>query len=285
MAMVPPAAAAASAYAPYLALGDFVMAHRSELAQGASSFASRAARRASQWAKRNPRVRRKRTTVRRSNIQRVGFHPSEVSAVKTFTGTDFDATNQAIRTLYTYDITSVPKGTTNDIDMRQRDQVYLNGIKILMSIKNTSPDPLHLNVAVLMNKQDPSGAISATDFFRGSGDTRSVDFNPAILNSNDFRARPVNTDKNVILMHQRYTLATDRASNAYEPGFRSSYVMLDKYVPIKRVITYDGNAANTKIWLVYWMDNFNNIPGAVIGNRSEVSIRCITNFKEPKINY
>lgn len=218
--------------------------------------------------------------------ERVGKAPSEVPSSKIHTALDADPTARDSRTLYQTDVTTiVAAGSFNDIDNRQRDQVYMSGVKIAISLENTSQKPVHWNVAMVMNRRNPQDAIATDDFFKGSGSGRGLNFSN-LLNSNDFRARAINTDANVVLMHKRFTLSPSN-STAYEEGWKPSFLCFDDYVPIKRIITYDnGGDANNRIHLVFWCDEFNTAGGILPStNVITQSTRLLTFFKEPKINY
>lgn len=229
---------------------------------------------------------RKFRARRKRERERVGKSPKDVSANKIHTALDTDPVARDSRTLYQTEVTSIQSaGSFNDIDARQRDQVYLNGVKLCISLQNTSAKPLHWNVAMIMNRRDPDGPIITDDFFKGSGNNRGLNFG-TLLNSNDFRARAINGDANVVLMHKRFTLSPAN-STVYEEGWRPSFMNFDHYVPIKRIITYDNDGnANNQIYLVYWMDEFNTA-GGVLAQTAVLtqSTRILTYFKEPKINY
>lgn len=233
------------------------------------------------------RAYRARRGRRTPNTAKVGKSPSQVSDNKLFTTLDENPTNRDSRTLYTHEITDIPKDTGfNDIDNRQREICYLNGVKIAISLKNNSTKPVHWNVALIMNRRNPSSIPAIQEFFRGSGISRGLDFNNG-LNSNDFRARFINSDANVVLMHERFTLST-ATETSYEAGFKPSFMTFDKYVPIKRMITYDRDTsnANHRIFLVYWCDEFNTATGTLPQSSViEQCIRMITYFKEPKVTF
>lgn len=225
---------------------------------------------------------RKKTTQR----ERVGKSPAEVSSAKIHTALDADPITRDSRTLYQTDVTTISAaGSFNDIDNRQRDQVFLSGVKIAISLENTTIKPVHWNVALIMNRRNPDAAISTDDFFKGSGFTRGLNFSNS-LNSNDFRARVINQDANVVLMHKRFTLSPPNTT-AYEEGWKPSFICVDEYVPIRRIITYDSDGnANNKVHLVYWCDEFNTA-GSTLPNAGVItqSTRILTFFKEPKVNY
>lgn len=236
---------------------------------------------------RSYRAYRARRGPRTPNATKIGKAPSQVSDNKLFTTLDDNPVNRDSRTLYSHEITDIPKDTGfNDIDNRQREVCYLNGVKIAISLMNKSTKPVHWNVALVMNRKNPTSQPALSEFFRGSGISRGLDFNNG-LNSNDFRARFINADANVVLMHDRFTLST-ATETSYEAGFKPSFMTYDKFVPIKRMITYDrdtGNA-NNRLYLVYWCDEFNTPSGTLPSSLvMEQSTRLITYFKEPKVNF
>lgn len=280
---------AASEVNPYLAAATAVYEHREQLSNMASGAAKRVQRAWRNRSSRQSKKARARGSRRRNPREKVGKHPSEVSDAKFHTPTDIKV-NHSTRTMYSYEVTGIPlSDTNNDIDGRQRQQVFLNGVKLAMTIQNTGSVPLHVNVAMVMNRTSPGSAPSTSDFFRGSGSDRGLDFTSAILNSNDYRSRAINPDTNVILFHKRMTLsaATD-IGNTYEAGWKPSFTTLDKYTSIKRIITYDGitDIANNRVYLVFWCDRWQNPTGAgTTSNAMTVQTRLITDFKEPKVTY
>ena len=288
MATVPYAAAEIN---PYIAAAAAVFEHREQLgnmATGAARSVQRAWRSRSRGRSRS-RSKSRAKSRRRNPREKVGKHPSEVSDSKFHTPHDIK-TNHNTRTLYSYEVTGIPlSDSDNNIDGRQRQQVYLNGVKLAMTIQNNGSEPLHVNVAMVMNRTAPGFAPSASDFFRGSGSDRGLNFDSAILNSNDFRARAINPDTNVILFHKRMTLSADTENSTnYESGWKSSFTTLDKYTSIKRIISYDGitDIANNRVYLVYWCDRWQNPTGAAVSsNAMTVQTRLITDFKEPKVSY
>ena len=259
---------------------SFLAEHQDEVRQIASAVKDRFNR---------PKKRAKRPKRRNPGLNHIGKAASRVSESKVWTGTDEDPTSLDSRTLYSHEITDIPYGSSgNDIDTRQRHQVFLNGFNVMMSVENTSDKPVHFNVAVVMNRREPSAAPSVIDFFKGTGIDRGLNFSNT-LNSNDFRSRPINPDKHVILKHKRYTLSNKEAATpVYEAGAIPSFTSIDFYMPIKRIITYNADLgnANNRIYLVYWCDEFNTGGGTLPqSNVLERSLRIHTMFKEPKIQY
>jgi len=230
------------------------------------------------------RLRNRRKYGKPAN--RIGKPPTYRGSPKTFTAVDSDPTALATRTFYEQNLTGIPKDTgANDIDQRQRDLCYVQGFKIITSIQNTGTKPIHFNMAVLMNRTAPGSSPSANEFFRGSGDTRGLDFSSVLLNSNDFRSRPINSDKNVVLMHKRVTISPPN-NTSYEAGWKSSFHTLDCWIPLKRVLTFDNGVCNNGVYLVYWCDEFNTAAGTLAqASKLTHSQRVITYFKEPKVNY
>jgi len=215
----------------------------------------------------------------------VGKAPSYRGSPKAFTPVDTNPTALTTRTFYEQELTDIPKDTgVNDIDQRQRDMCFVQGFKMLASLENTGTKPVHFNMAVVMNRTAPASSPSANEFFKGSGSTRGIDFN-FLLNSNDFRSRPINGDKNVVLMHKRVTLSP-AGTTSYDAGWKPSYHNIDCYVPLKRILTFDAGVANNRIYLVYWCDEFNTATSTTPATgKLTFSNRVITYFKEPKVTY
>jgi len=285
MAMVP-AAAAAAPYAPYLAMGDFVMAHRSELAQGARSFASAASKRAKQWAKRSADRKkgrgRGRTQAKRNRIaDPIGSHTVKRAQVAQ---TSEESINT--RSLYQRKLIDVDFG--DNINQRQRNIINVSGIKISMEMKNITANPMYVNFAVISPKAgvDPSANLDTLDFFRASdSNDRSKDFSEA-LTSTEFHMLPINTDKYTVLKTKRSKVVAALSGGDTVALSGSSYLNLDWWIPLKRQFRFDGTLStpdNGQVYLVYWFDMFMQPGGTLkILNGAKVSEKTILYYHEPR---
>ncbi len=194
------------------------------------------------------------------------------------------------RTLYRHDVCDLEKGDA--IDARLRDIVNLRGFKLCWTIKNKLQVPMHMNVACVVPKRQTEFVLAPKEsFFRNTGQTRGLDFDPAILSANDFRCRPINSDRYKVMWHIRTTLASvdeEQVSVDFNDGTRSSYKMLDRYTPIKRQVRFNQGTANdnpegSSAHLVYWFDTLLAKPGDPVSVAAlEGQMRLTTYFREPK---
>jgi len=239
------------------------------------------------WASRRYRSKRARARRRskRKKTEHIGETPG-VDAAKTHVLQDASGpSGQSTRTLYFEDCTQVPKTSTNEINGRQRDIVNYRGFKVCQEWKNKSSFPLLCNVAVIALKGDADSPTLSTDFFRGYGSDRNLNFGDG-LESLDFHCKPINTDKYTVVKHMRFKLGS-AAGNDSE-GFHDlpNYAMKEFYVPINRQLRYRGNGTcHTPFFLVHWCDEFQT-PGGTPGQPVVDFAQNVTAyFKEPQPMY
>lgn len=216
--------------------------------------------------------------VRRQLGERIGTSTAKVHDALNETG--FYST----RTLYDHDLLDIPH-TTGDGDLRserQRQVANIRGYKICAAIQNDRTAPLFVNVAILATK---TGTFGTNDFFRGDGNERSVTFGTA-LSSIQFRCCPINTDKYHVLMHRRM-LFNGTSEITGQDKQRTTYQLLEKYVPLKRQIRWEnengGTTSNEDIRLVWWADILMQ-PSAALAQSDAYTIqwKVVTYFRDPK---
>lgn len=159
-----------------------------------------------------------------------------------------DRTLRISRNLYTINLTSALIAGT-DIDERQRAIVNLKGYLINMKFDNTSTVyDMFVNIAVVSPKN--FGSVPTSEFFRGYGTNRGLDFDLNLLNSTEMHWTPINTDKHVVLAHERFQIG--KASNGYGPD----YGQFNRYIKINKQIRYEDivNGAENGVYLCYWYD-------------------------------
>lgn len=190
------------------------------------------------------------------------------------------------RTLNAYNLTEIPKTSTNEIDKRQRDICYISGFKICGEIKSGGGSPVLVNYAVVYDKRSSDGTLFPTtsDFFRGSGTERAMDFDTS-LSSVEFHCAPLNTDRFVVLLHKRFTLAPNPSTTSagYTSNNRENYRSFDWWIPLKKQIRFEDGRAQSHVWLLFWCDRHNS-PGGTLPNPTTMiwSHKIITYFREPK---
>lgn len=189
------------------------------------------------------------------------------------------------RTLYQVELTQLTRNTTDvAIDNRVRDIANIRGFKCCFQIRaNNGNSPLEVNWAVVSPKS--SQAVSVTDFFRGTDNTRSLDFGTA-RTSLENTCLPINTDLYTILTRKRFTLSPKDAAAADYNDNRRNFKMIEKWIPLKRQIRYDGassTSATTPVYAVWWCDkSFAGTTDAATVGAATVMDKYVVYFKPPK---
>lgn len=225
----------------------------------------------------------RRSRKRRIGMGRIGQARGVARAKRTETETLTNG-SASTRVLYNDEITNIPKTTVNDIDARQRDVVRLSGFKMCFEIKNNDSVPLLCNYAVVYDKQNGE-TVSTSDFFRSNGgNERAKDFS-VLLNSYEFHCLPLNTDRFTVLWHRRFVLAPNPAvaSTGFTGENRNNWKTFEKYVKLKKHITFEGGVAQSKLWLLRWYDKFQQASGGAITiNIANVDHHVMAYWREPK---
>lgn len=211
-------------------------------------------------------------------------HPAGADTAKRHQASNLDSSPRSDRTIYDFNVTLVPKTTTNVIDQRQRDLINMRGVKICMEVTNNTADPLYFNLAVISPRNKAAVVVSNTNFFRANVASRAVNFDSTSLNGLDYACRPINTDEFIVLRHWRYTLiGTDNTSGTVAMSGKNTRVIM-KYVPIKRQIRYDSssNPINGNVFVVYWAAKYASPSGvSPVANQYNTTQELITYFREP----
>lgn len=191
----------------------------------------------------------------------------------------------ASRTLYSSELTNIPRGSNNEINLRQRDQIYYAGSKICVEIQpvTASVSPIYFNMAVVYDKRtnDVVTTVDTEDFFRGVGvGSRSQDFDPNGLTGMEFHCLPLNTDRFTVLKHKRIMMNGNSDGLNYKG---TNYRFFQMYVPIKKRIAYEDGNCQSKIHVLWWCSRFNTLdsdgPEATM---LRTSIRAHTYFRDTK---
>lgn len=190
----------------------------------------------------------------------------------------------ATRALNVLDVLEIPKQTTEQINMRDRDIANIRGVRIMLYLQNNLVVPtevLFVNVALVMTKAT-NAAPTEANLFRSYGINRSISLatsNPFLVNC----YHPLNTDLYDVLMHKHIKLGA--ASNTVNHSLNSNAVF-KKYIPIKRQVSYDNvtNSSTGKgLYLLMWCDADTGVVGTpVTPNACSVARDCIIHFRDPK---
>lgn len=236
------------------------------------------------------RYSRRKRYVRR--VRRVGLPTGIGSAKRALVANTVDLPYNT-RTLYSRDITSIDKTTTNDINDRQRDVIKVSGFKIECNFRGsasaTEPHIVHFAViaplATLANDSVPVGSVNAvpdTNFFRGNGASRAINF-AITLSSMQMHSLNINADNYVVLKRWRKTIGEADSTTGKGPG---QYKKLRAYVKLNRQVRYDtenytANATQGRVFLVWWLDTYVGGVGAPVSNQLVMDQHIVTYFREP----
>lgn len=178
--------------------------------------------------------------------------------VKDFEGRQFDT-----RTIYTNDLTKIARQQANDgqamnISHRTSEEIRITGWKIEFQLRNDHTlHPVFVNFAVL--KPKATDVISSSEFFRGNGQNRDLDFSTS-LSGLEMMSMPLNTDKYWVLKRKRVMLAAVENGSSYFEHRRNNYTHFKWWIPYKRILRYDDERGGdvkcvTPIYLVFWLDD------------------------------
>lgn len=246
----------------------------------------RAASKIGKWAYRRYRGRKRKKVndnVGARGRRKIGHRPNQGNTKRRAFNTT-QVLGSSDRTLQTRNLCNIEFG--DNVDERQRNMINIRGFKICMEFKNNLIEPIYVNVAILHNKDSTDGEPTNTDFFRASGSNRGIDFGNAALTGLDYHCRNINTDKHVILMHRRYKLTDKSTSGTFEANQGNSYMTMQRYIPLKRQIRFDGNAdtvPNGSVYLCWWVSTWGSPAGAApTAAAYDVTYRYTTYYKETR---
>lgn len=191
------------------------------------------------------------------------------------------------RELNFQDLTDIDKTTALAINERNRNITNIRGFRICYEIANKREKPLIFHLAVVHDKRSNDATVTVTtnDFFRGWNTTRAVDFGIA-LGSMEMNCNPLNTERFTILKHKRIHLSVTQGATGTYTKFvagNANYRMGKMWVPLKRQIRYEDNAAQSKVWLLWWCDEFDTQPASpIVSDAMDFNRHIITYFREPK---
>ena len=231
------------------------------------------------------RAKRSWDTYRKDQGPKFSFGaPVGSDTTKRHLATSTNPLNLNSRTLYTRDLVSIPLGTNNEINQRQRAICNVRGVSLMMNFRNNFEDALYVNVAVIVPRYNQAlAAADPVDFFRGNGPERGRDFNIA-LTGLEMHTLSINHDKYHVLFHRRFTLAP---KGPVSPDFSTgtsltSYRTMKKYIKINRQIRFEGNVpVMGRVQLVYWFNDFDDASGNIAEtNACTVAEHHVTYFKD-----
>jgi len=221
---------------------------------------------------------------------KIGDRIGKRATAKRFTNNDFANLPYNSRTLHAVNCLILPKqGTSDEINLRDRDIASIGGIKVFMELLNNTSEPMLLNMAMVTAKE--KDFVNEVDFFRGTGPTRGIDFADA-LTSLDFSTRSINSDKYFVHWHTKRVLgpqlklgATSLTPDYGLTTFPSCYQTMSRYTLLKRQLTFDGATSfpsNGNMHLIWWWDGIMKPAGSLASGGLKMSMRHVLYFREPK---
>lgn len=202
-----------------------------------------------------------------------------------------DPTAQPSDTLNQNTLTSIGAAATLNKNARETDAVNIAGFKICLNFRNNSDQPLYVNVAVISPKDQVAAAIPVGDFFRADGlNTRGISFADSSLNALQKHCMPINTDLYHILWHKRFKLAGQYDSSPgpdpshFSSGY-PSYMTMEKFVPLRRQITFDNTSSTSSddvCYLIMWHNHQHDGTGITPASNLVVGKYITTYFRESR---
>lgn len=190
------------------------------------------------------------------------------------------------KTLYSEDLTAIPRKTAAEVNARERDLVNLLGFTMRFCLSNTQQNRAAVVRMAVISSTD-SNAVGVAEFFRGYADKRCDDFT-ATLDSSELLYNPINRDKYVVLWQKKIELGpvldATTSSSATFSRTKDSYSMFQTYVPLNRQLRYVGSSGGDctdKVFLVYWYDTPQAEGTSTPGNYVRIQRWACAHWKDP----
>ena len=194
-----------------------------------------------------------------------------------------------------YEVTGLTKA--GQINSRERDSVFLSGIKIYMNAEfaATNSRTARLNWAVISPKNAATVTSTDTNFFKDYGATRA--WNAAATNKTglSWAMAKINLDEYHVF-GQGYCWmgaegsqpapSADTANIIPANNMLNNEAYTERYVPIGRTITFASTVCNERIYIALWggmpmadsgVSNYNDTARPFL-----VRLKTITYFREPE---
>lgn len=154
--------------------------------------------------------------------------------------------------------------TTQGLNNREDDQIYLSGIKLSMFLQDnisesTAPYCEYVNVALVSFKGSVTSANTQL-FSSPAGTARASNFDNVALTPLERHSLPINSDNFIVHFHKKIILSHwAGASVDADGGTAPKNYYIDTYCPIKRQIRFNSATGlpETEFRLLFWC----GIPG------------------------
>jgi hypothetical protein len=232
-------------------------------------------------------MRRFQSRYRENLTKKVGEDPTLSTAKVTRLRTD-GMQPQDTNTFYWIAPVQIDRRTTSTylLNQRERDLIYLSGIKVCMNIEIALLDSSQFYVNIALVSVNNTTWVSGDEIFRNyTGTQRAKDFASNDLTAQERHCTPLNSDKYTVHKHIRAIM-----SPTYEDGQRL-LKSFEFYVPIKRQIRYTGatdDETETKFRLIWWFGKVGStISESLYANRAVGVVSeehmITTVFREPEV--
>ena len=267
---------------PYYSLASYAYNHRAQIKRGVGT-AWKAGKTIAKFVQSHHSRKRKRGA--KFSMRRIG-NPKGSSTCKSREGLSYSDTPQD-RTLIVMDVVSrLPHSPDDNINARSRNVVNISGFKYCFHVRNNFRIPLSYHFAVCVDKKHGNEPY-INNFFRapGEGNNRSQNFSDQ-LSGLDMKCQPINTDRYIVLRHERYTIPGAEQSMTYNANGRNNFMTIEKYVKVNRQIRFEGHGddtSQTRILIFIWtsqIDAISGDPGVQDVMRQHVNTQ--TYFREVK---
>lgn len=224
---------------------------------------------------------RKKQHKAKFSTERVG-NPQDTDTSKRYQGLQTEFTLRQGRTLGIENVVStIPHTSVQHINHRDRHMVNLNGFKYCIHLRNNINRPIVFHLAICVDKKH-AGEGYGQDFFRdpGDGNKRTKDFDIS-LTGMQMKCLNINTDRYIVLRHERHTLPPAEVVDTYNKQNPPNYLTLERYQRIKRQIRYDNNEPQTRILIFFWTSPMDVVSGtaAALGEFN-MAMNVVTYFKD-----
>jgi len=196
-------------------------------------------------------------------------------------------TAKLTNTLWGEDLTECVLGPGQN--QRERGVINCRGFKIDVHMHNTSGSfAQYANFAIVAPKRlvGSTDPLEGTNFFRGNGTLRAIDFNAVGVIPFERYVRSINPDDYTILYHARRILLPNNSAGAFNSQRGSSFWNIRKYIKLNRAITYANpesiRATDGMVGFCYWFGRMDSSDGVTAVAEVTVTERAVMYFKEPK---
>ena len=199
-------------------------------------------------------------------------------------------------TLKSVEINAIDRSTDDRQTTRQGNEIDVSGVRIMTYSRNPIALPIYLKMYVctyigqdsLTNPKDQlSDPVPTDNFYRGKGNARAANFNGVSRSGFSRYQHDINTDSWAVLWGTTLWLnPTEQSGVVYDSERGTNWKILQKYIPIKRRVTYDDDSPTTvptngRLFLVWFWDTMQRSAAETTGSNMELGIETEVYFHDP----